>query len=229
MPSGAESWRVIPESSDARSFWEVAPTPSSVSCRKRSSGPSTGAISGCRFPCLRARRRARDIGSAWWRDWPAASRRWAWRVHWTTSAARLPPPVRVVATPIATAMTGDARRTLGLLAGAAALAALIAFTNLAGLLIVRAIDRRRELAVRSALGARRFEVGSQLLLEAQAVVTMGIAGGVLLASWMAPVVARLVLEQSGAVANRELTMSWRVIGVVSIAASACAWICGSLP
>jgi len=139
------------------------------------------------------------------------------------------PPVRVVATPIATAMTGDARRTLGLLAGAAALAALIAFTNLAGLLIVRAIDRRRELAVRSALGARRLEVGRQLLLEAQALVTMGIAGGVLLASWTAPVVARLVLEQSGAVANRELTMSWRVIGVVSIAASACAWICGSLP
>ena len=63
------------------------------------------------------------------------------------------PPAHVVATGIATAIAGDATRTLGLLAGAAALAMLIAFTNLAGLLIVRSIDRRRELAVRS--GSRR--------------------------------------------------------------------------
>src|SRR5437667_130293 len=60
------------------------------------------------------------------------------------------PPARVVATPVATAIAGDSRRTLGLLAGAAALAMLIAFTNVAGLLIVRSIDRRRELAVRCA-------------------------------------------------------------------------------
>ena len=77
------------------------------------------------------------------------------------------PPARVVATGVATAIAGDATRTLGLLAGAAALATLIAFTNLAGLLIVRSIDRRRELAIRSALGARRFEIARQLLLEAE--------------------------------------------------------------
>ena len=47
---------------------------------------------------------------------------------------------------------------LAVLAGAATLALIIAFTNLAGLLMVRSIDRRRELAVRSALGATRFEV-----------------------------------------------------------------------
>ena len=54
------------------------------------------------------------------------------------------PPARVVATPVATAIAGGATRTLGVLAGAAAVAALIAFTNLAGLLIVRSIDRRRD-------------------------------------------------------------------------------------
>jgi predicted permease len=139
------------------------------------------------------------------------------------------PPARVVATPVATAIAGDATRTLGLLAGAAALAMVIAFTNLAGLLIVRSIDRRRELAVRSALGARRFEIARQLLLEAQALVVMGTLGGVLLALWMTPAVARLVLEQFGGVANRDVAVNWRVIGAVSIVASACAWICGLLP
>jgi predicted permease len=142
---------------------------------------------------------------------------------------RSSPPARVVATAIATAIAGDATRMLGLLAGAAALAMLIAFTNLAGLLIVRSIDRRRELAVRTALGARGADIARQLLLEAAALVAMGILGGVLLALWMTPAVARLALEQFGGVANRNVAVSWRVIAVVSIVASVCAWICGSLP
>ena len=138
------------------------------------------------------------------------------------------PPARVIATPLATAIAGGATTTLSLLAGAAALAMLIAFTNLAGLLIVRSIDRRRELAVRSALGARRSEIARPLLLEAQMLVAMGTIGGVLLALWLTPVVARLALERFGSVANREIAVNWRVIAGVSVVASACAWLCGSL-
>ena len=139
------------------------------------------------------------------------------------------PPARVVATAMATAIAGGATGVLRVLAAAAALAVLIAFTNFAGLLIVRSIDRRRELAVRTALGARRFEIARQLLLEAQALVTMGTVGGVLLAVWMTPVLGRLALQQFGGVAGRDVMVSWRVIAVVSIVASICAWICGSLP
>ena len=58
--------------------------------------------------------------------------------------------------------------------------------------------------MRSALGARRSEIAKQLLLEAEALVAMGIVGGVLLASWMTPAVGRLALEQFGGVANREV-------------------------
>jgi putative ABC transport system permease protein len=94
---------------------------------------------------------------------------------------------------------------------------------------VRSIDRRRELAVRSALGARRLEIARQLLLEAQVLVVLGIAGGALLALWTTPAVGRLALDHFGAVANRDVAVNWRVIGVVSILAMACAWICGSLP
>jgi putative ABC transport system permease protein len=138
-------------------------------------------------------------------------------------------PARVVAVPVATAIAGAATRTLGLLAGAAALAVLIAFANFAGLLIVRSIDRRRELAIRSALGARRAEIVRQLLLEAQMLVVMGIAGGVLLALWLTPVVARLALEQFGGVADREVAVSWRLIVFVGLGASVCAWVCALLP
>jgi predicted permease len=139
------------------------------------------------------------------------------------------PPARVTAISVATAITGDAARTLGLLAGAAGLAALIAFTNLAGLLVVRSIDRRRELAIRTALGARRSDIARQLVLEAEALVAMGIAGGVLLAMWTTPAAGRLIMEQFGAVANREIALSWRVLAVVASVAAGCAAVCGSLP
>ena len=132
------------------------------------------------------------------------------------------PPARVVAIEVATAIAGDARRPLGLLAGAAALAVLIAFINLAGLLIVRSIDRRRELAVRTALGARQSEIARQLVLEAEALVALGTAGGVFLALWLTPVVGRLALEQFGGAANLDLAVSWRVIGVVAVVAAALA-------
>jgi putative ABC transport system permease protein len=139
------------------------------------------------------------------------------------------PPVRVVPTPVASAIAGDATKTLRLLAGAAALAMLIAFTNFAGLLIVRSIDRRRELAIRTALGARRSEITRQLLLEAEALVALGTVGGVLLAMWMTPAVALLVLEQFGGVAHRHVAVSWQLIAVVVMAAATCAGICAWVP
>jgi putative ABC transport system permease protein len=139
------------------------------------------------------------------------------------------PPARVDATPIAKAIAGDASGMLGVLGGAVALAMLIAFTNLAGLLLVRTIDRRRELAVRSALGATCAGIARQLLLEAGALAAIGTAGGVLLAVWTTPAVARLALEQAGGLASREVAVSWRAIVAVGIAASGCALMCGLLP
>jgi putative ABC transport system permease protein len=139
------------------------------------------------------------------------------------------PPARAVATSVAAAIAGDAAGMLGVLGGAVALAMLIAFTNLAGLLLVRTIDRRRELAVRTALGATTIDIARQLLLEAGALVAIGTAGGIVLALWTTPVVARLSLEQFGGAASRDIVVSWRVIGSVSMAAALCAFLCGLLP
>ena len=138
-------------------------------------------------------------------------------------------PAQVVATSLAVAIARGATRTLGLLAGAAALAFLIAFANLAGLLLVRSVDRRRELAVRTALGARPSAIARQLILEAETLAAIGIAGGVLLALWLTPAVAGLALEQFGGVANRQVVLSWRVMGVVAIVAASCAAVCGLMP
>jgi len=140
------------------------------------------------------------------------------------------PPARVVTTSITTAIAGNRTTTLALLSGAVGLALLIAFANLAGLLIVRSIDRRRELAVRTALGARPAEIVRQLLLESCAIVALGTVAGLLLGWWMTPVVADLVLERvPGQPGITDPTVSWRVIGALTLLAGLCAGICGSLP
>jgi putative ABC transport system permease protein len=138
------------------------------------------------------------------------------------------PPADAVVEPWTTRLARDTSSMLATLAGAAALTLLLAFTNLAGLLTVRSIDRRRELAVRSALGAQRFEIAKQLLLEAAVLVALGIALGALASVWMTPLVARLLLEQFDPVA-RDIAVSWRAIGAVSIGALASALVFAALP
>lgn len=138
-------------------------------------------------------------------------------------------PANAVATPLSSAIAGDAPPAIALLGGAAALAMLIAFANLAGLLIVRSLDRRRELAVRSALGAGRFEITRHLLLESAALVAIGIAGGILLAAWWTPAVAALALEQFGPLARSEVSINWRVFAALSAVAMSSALLCGLIP
>jgi len=78
--------------------------------------------------------------------------------------------------PLKTAVVGDASRTLWILMAGAGLVMLIVCVNLASLLVARSLGRVREVAVRSALGASRWRLLRQFLIEGLLLVA---AGGVL--------------------------------------------------
>ncbi len=94
--------------------------------------------------------------------------------------------------PLQQQLVSGVRLTVLILWGAVGLVMLLACVNVASLMISRTLSRRREMAVRAAVGARRWQLIQQLLTES---VVIGLAGGVLgllLAVWGTQAIASLV-------------------------------------
>lgn len=104
----------------------------------------------------------------------------------------------------------------------------IACANIASLLIARASARRREIAVRLALGASRFRVARQLLAESGLLAVAGAVGGAVVAWWG----SRLLLSQfppGGGRIDLDLSPDWRLLAFASLVTGLAALAAGIAP
>lgn len=113
--------------------------------------------------------------------------------------------------------------------GSALAVLLIACVNLAHLMLARGLAKRRELALRMALGASRAAVVRQMFAECVLVTLGGVAVGALVAVWGADVLQNRMPPEVSWVGLVQPQLSWRVFALAVLAATASAVVFGLLP
>jgi putative ABC transport system permease protein len=97
----------------------------------------------------------------------------------------------ITVTPLQEEIVGGSRRAMLVLLFSVGLLLLIACANVANLLLMRSARRHKELAIRAALGASRWTIVRQLLIEGLVLATLAAALGLVFVSWGIDLLAAL--------------------------------------
>jgi len=122
----------------------------------------------------------------------------------------------------------DAGDGLWVLFGMVGLVLLIACTNVANLLLVRGLGRQRELAIRQAMGAGRWRLMRQLLVESFVVALGGALLGLLIAAWVSGALVQTVASGMG-VEGLTTNLDARVLTFTMFLSVLTGMLCGLVP
>ena len=133
--------------------------------------------------------------------------------------------------PVREALARNVRSSLLVLVGAVSFVLLIACANVANLLLVRATGRRREIAIRAAIGGSRGRIIRQLLTES---VMLSLAGGLLgIVLGLLGIKALLSVNTAGLPRVGEfgasVTLDWRVLGFAFLVSLGTGILFGLIP
>ncbi|MEO8461081.1 MAG: ABC transporter permease, partial [Dokdonella sp.] len=111
---------------------------------------------------------------------------------------------------------GGMRQTLWLLQGMVALLLLVSSVNVINLVLVRFSARRRDFALRSALGADRRRLTRQIVIESALLAALGGATGLVLAAFGLPLLGHIGLAATRRAAAIDFAMGWGPVGFVFV-------------
>ena len=117
--------------------------------------------------------------------------------------------VRALVNRVQDQIVQNVRPALLMLTGAVALLLLIACANVANLLLARAVDRQKELAVRIALGASRARIVRQLIVESVVLALAGSIAGIFVATWAISLLSATTV--TGLPRSQNIAMDWTIV------------------